>query len=171
MRVLIMCLISLLMMNVTAEEQPFSVVLADDVWDGVEVPVGQQCEKFGGQGSTPSLSLSNIPKGTNAIVMAYSDRSYQAMDQGGHGKFAYQLGEKVNAVKIPSLAGHSFQLPANFYLIEAHRAPTWDRAGAYLPPCSGGKGNEYYLTVRAVKVVAGGIREVLAVVEVELGKY
>lgn len=49
----------------------------------------------------------------------------------------------------------------NYYLIEAQRASKWDKVGAYLPPYSGRKGNEYYVTMRAVNVVDGGIREAL----------
>ncbi len=74
-------------------------------------------------------------------------------------------------IEVPPVRGHTFDLPVPFFLIEAQRAPLWDKAGAYLPPCSGGKGNEYYVTVRAVKEVNGGIREVLGQAEVSLGQY
>ncbi len=164
-------LLSLLTLNTYADKQPMNVSLADVAWDGKRVPAGQQCDKFGGNGSTPLLAIQQIPAGANAIVMEYSDRSYQPMDQGGHGKFGYRIQPNSKIANIPSLAGHTFNLPAKFFLIEAQRAPAWDKEGAYLPPCSGGKGNDYYVTIKAVKEVDGGIREVLAEVEVSLGKY
>jgi MFS superfamily sulfate permease-like transporter len=154
-----------------AEVKSFSALLTDPVWNGKEIPANQQCEKFGGKGTTPRLSIQQIPAGANAIVMEYSDRTYQPMDLGGHGKFGYRIEANLSFVNIPSVTGHTFDLPQGFFLIQAQRAPTWDRAGAYLPPCSGGKGNDYYVTVKAVKEINGGIREVLGETEVRLGKY
>ncbi len=164
-------LVSMLGFNAYADNKPLSVSLADPTWDGKTVPAGQHCGKFGGKGATPLLTIQQIPAGTNALITEYSDRTYKPMDNGGHGKFGYRISSNLTEVNIPSVAGHTFDLPENFYLIEAQRAPTWDKQGAYLPPCSGGKGNDYYVTVRAVKEVNGGIREVLGEVEVPLGKY
>jgi hypothetical protein len=164
-------LLILLTGNVYADNNPMSVSLANPEWDGIKIPTGQQCEKFGGKGTTPQLVVDKIPTETNAIVMEYSDRSYQPMDHGGHGKFGYRIQPSTSTVSIPSVAGHTFELPKGFFLIKAQRAPTWDKAGAYLPPCSGGKGNEYYVTVKAVKEVNGGIQEVMGESEVILGKY
>ncbi len=164
-------LLSLFMVSVNAEEQSLTASFVDSAWNGEQVPMGQECEKFGGEGVTPTLKIENIPVDANAIVMAYSDRSYQPMDHGGHGQFGYRFDTSTTTVTIPSLAGHTFEMPDNYYLIEAQRAPKWDKAGAYLPPCSGGMGNEYYVTIRAVKVVDGGIREVLGSTELNLGKY
>ncbi|MES9862455.1 MAG: type 1 glutamine amidotransferase domain-containing protein [Candidatus Thiodiazotropha sp. LLP2] len=70
--------------------------------------------------------------------------------------------------KMPFLM---FDLPDNFFLIEAQRAPSWDMEGAYLPPCSGGKGNDYYVTIKAVSEINGGIRKILSEVELPLGQY
>ncbi|MCG7985316.1 MAG: hypothetical protein JAY90_21540 [Candidatus Thiodiazotropha lotti] len=164
-------LLALLTANVNADNKLLNVTIADSAWDGDRVPAGQQCEKFGGQGATPALTIRQIPTGANAIVMAYSDRTYRAMDRGGHGKFGYRIQPNTSAVDIPSIPGHTFDLPKGLFLIEAQRAPTWDKAGAYLPPCSGGKGNDYYITVKAVKEVDSGIREVLGQFEVSLGVY
>ncbi len=171
MKYSVFILLSMLAANAYSDNKPLNVSLADPAWDGKTVPTGQQCEKFGGTGSTPLLTVQQIPEGTNAVVMEYSDRTYQAMDRGGHGKFAYRVPQSSSTVDIPSVTGHTFDLPKGFFLIEAQRAPTWDKEGAYLPPCSGGKGNDYYVTVKAVKEVDGGIREVLGETEVALGKY
>jgi len=157
--------------NAYSDSALLEVSLADPAWDGKEIPVGQQCQKFDGEGSTPILAVQHIPDGANAVVMEYSDRTYQPMDSGGHGKFGYRIPPGSSTVSIPSVTGHTFDLPDGFFLIEAQRAPTWDKEGAYLPPCSGGKGNDYYVTVKAVKEIDSKIREVLGEVEVALGKY
>lgn len=164
-------LLSLFTFIAYADNKPLDVSLADPAWNGKLVPAGQQCGKFGGKGATPLLSIRQIPEGANAVVMEYSDRSYQPMDNGGHGKIGFRIQPDSTTVNIPSVAGHQFDLPDDFFLIEAHQAPTWDKEGAYLPPCSGGKGNDYYVTVKAVKEVDGDIQEVLGEVEVALGKY
>lgn len=161
----------LLAVNAYADNNPFKASLGDSTWDGKKVPESQRCHKFGGKGVTPMLTVHQIPAQANAIVMEYSDRTYEPMDRGGHGKFGYRIQSNSSTVTIPSVAGHTFDLPPGFFLIEAQRAPTWDTPGAYLPPCSGGKDDEYYVTVKAVKEVDGGIREVLETTEVPLGKY
>ena len=57
---------------------------ADAAWDGVKVPAGQQCQKFDGKNpSTPKLTVSQIPTGTNSIVLEYSDRDSEKMNNGG----------------------------------------------------------------------------------------
>ena len=49
---------------------------ADQSWDGVKVPTGQQCQKFGGTNpATPKLIISEIPPESNALVLEYSDRN------------------------------------------------------------------------------------------------
>lgn len=126
------------------------IALADPAWDGQKIPKGQQCRKFGGHGETPALSVDGIPAGANALIMEFSDRSHQPMDNGGHGKIGFRIDPGTTVVTIPSVPGHTFDLPAGFFLVAAHRNPSWDKAGAYMPPCSGGKGNLYYVTVKAV---------------------
>jgi hypothetical protein len=91
------------------------------------------------------------------------------MDNGGHGKIGYRISHED--VLVPSLPGHSFELPDGFFLVEAQRAPTWDKAGAYLPPCSGGKGNRYAVTVKAVEVSKGEVIRVLEQTTLSMGSY
>jgi hypothetical protein len=172
MNINMIALPAILLINTSAyAANTLNASLIDSAWNSKKVPDGQQCEKFGGNGSTPKIRVHDIPSGTNAIIMEYSDRSYQPMDLGGHGKFAYRIKDNVSEIDVPSVIGHTFRLPESFFLIEAQRAPSWDKAGAYLPPCSGGKGNEYYVTIKAVKEIDGGIREVLGQTEVSLGQY
>lgn len=158
-----LAVISMMSANVFALEAKF----ADTAWDGKQIPAGQQCQKFAGQNpSTPALIVSDIPAGTNAIVLAYSDRDSAKMNNGGHGIMQFTLHSSAHQVTIPSVTGHSFDLPAEFKMIEAHRSPGWDKAGAYMPPCSGGKGHAYYVTIKTLtddKVSASTL--------LEMGKY
>ncbi|MDA7745937.1 hypothetical protein N8878_01210 [Psychromonas sp.] len=143
------------------------VTLVDGAWDGMTIPSGQQCQKFGGQDPmTPKLSVTGIPAGTDLIVLEYSDRDSEKMNNGGHGMMSYAIDSTLTEVVIPSVAGHSFELPAQFAMIEAHRSPGWDKAGAYMPPCSGGKGHAYYVTVKTMK----GDMETSSTV-LEMGKF
>lgn len=137
---------------VSTQALAFDAKFADDTWDGIKVPAGQQCQKFGGQNpATPPLIIKGIPAGSNAIVLEYSDGDYAPMDKGGHGRISFMLDSSANEVTVPSVAGHTFDLPAAFKVLEAHRNPDWDTAGAYMPPCSGGKGHAYYVTLKATQ--------------------
>ena len=145
----------------------FDAKFADEAWNGNKVPAGQQCQKFGGNNpATPRLIVSGIPPESNALVLEYSDRDYEKMDKGGHGKMRFMFDPQKSEVEVPSVFGHTFDIPKEFKLIEAHRGPGWDKAGAYMPPCSGGKGNEYYITIQAVKD-----EKVTATTILEMGKY
>ena len=128
------------------------VKLTDPVWDGVKIPVGQQCDKFGGESpATPKLHITHIPAGSDSIVLEYSDRDSKKMDNGGHGRMSYNIDSTSKTMDIPSVPGHSFELPEKFTMIEAHRGAGWDKEGAYMPPCSGGNNHAYYVTVKAMK--------------------
>jgi len=147
------------------------VKFTDMSWNGTQVPSGQQCLKFGGENpATPRLTVSDIPEGTTAIVMEYSDRAYKPNDNGGHGKLGYKVKPKTKEVIIPSVKGHTFELPPQFFSVAVHRGAGWDKEGAYLPPCSGGNKHPYYVTVKAVQQ-AGGKMAVLAKTVVEMGVY
>lgn len=156
-----------------AEENNNNMVatLVDSIWTGDKVPDGQQCQKFNGHGSTPRIRVNNIPKKSNAIVVEYSDKTYKAMDNGGHGKIGYYIDERMTEVTIPPIKGHIFNLPESFFIVQPQQAPKWDKAGAYLPPCSGGSGNVYVATVKAVHVSHGKVDREIATVEVSLGVY
>lgn len=78
----------------------------------------------------------------------------------------FMIDPQKSQVEVPSVLGHTFDIPKEFTLIEAHRSPSWDKAGAYMPPCSGGKNNEYYVTIKAVKD-----DKVTASTVLEMGKY
>ena len=149
-----------------------NVQFADTLWNGVKVPDNQQCNKFGGNAETPSLKVSNIPLKANTLIVEYSDRDASHMDNGGHGKVGYTIPSNTPVVTIPSIKGHTFELPENFFVVSPHANPSWDKAGAYMPPCSGGRGNRYYATVKAVyEAPEGQQSELLGKGKIELGKY
>ena len=150
--------------------QEIEARFTDAAWDGVAVPDGQQCGRFEGHGTTPALAVQNIPEAANLLVLEFSDRSFQAMDNGGHGKVGYAIQAGVGSAEVPSAPGHTTELPEGFSVVAEHQAPTWDTAGAYLPPCSGGRGNAYYVTVKAVHRMGEELHELASVV-LEMGKY
>lgn len=146
------------------------VSFADETWDGATVPAGHQCQKFGGTQGSPALRVNGIPEQANALILEFSDRSYAPMDKGGHGKVGYEIPPGNSTAEVPSIPPHTTTLPDGFWTVAEHGAPKWDKPGAYLPPCSGGKGNEYYLTVRAVERKGDEMKELGRTV-VEMGKY
>jgi len=120
-------------------------------WDGNRVPEGQHCDRFDGSGSTPPLEITGLPEGTDAVIVEYSDRDSRQMNNGGHGKLGLRVDAGTTQVSFPAVPGHTFDLPDGVFLVKAHRNPDWATAGAYMPPCSGGQGNTYYLTVIAAR--------------------
>lgn len=164
-------LIGALGLMLSLPTQAFVAELADPAWNGKAVPKGMQCQKFGGEGPrTPALMISEIPENTNILIFEYSDRSHQPMDNGGHGKFGFAINEQTGSTWVPQVSGHSFELPKGFFMIEAHRNPNWDKAGAYMPPCSGGRNNSYYVTVKAAQLKDDQLK-IHAETVLELGKY
>ena len=130
--------------------------------------------RFGGiEPGTPELKVGGIPATADALVVEYTDGSWGSV--GWHGKIGFNIEPGATTSVIPSVPGHSFDLPEGFFLIAEHRAPHWDRAGAYLPPCSGagGSGNSYYATVKAiVKAKSDGEKSLLLAEDtIQLGKF
>lgn len=148
------------------------IQLTDPAWDGRSIPPGQHCRWAGGHGSTPPLRIDGIPQGANALIVEFSDHSWFPMDHGGHGSIGIRLQPGQRSASLPVIAGESFQLPAGLFLEHAHRGGRGE-PGAYLPPCSGGRGNHYYATVRAVYKPQRPEEtpRLLAEESIELGKY
>lgn len=161
---------SLLVLPLAVTASDLQAKFVDPVWDGAAVPDGYQCQKFGGTHGSPALHVNGIPARTNALVLEFSDRSYAPMDHGGHGKLGYAIEPGSTSVQVPSVPPHTTALPAGFWTVAEHSAPDWDKPGTYLPPCSGGRGNAYYVTVKAV-VHEGDDIEELAETILEMGKY
>lgn len=152
----------------TAENAaPLSVAFADSAWTGISIPARQQCRRFGGQGATPALTVSGVPKRAEAVVVSFNDESYAAMNGGGHGVLRFAVGDQPT-VTLPSVPGETDALPQGVTVVAPHRSVQWfGTAGAYGPPCSGGKGNLYSADVQAVD----GDGDVLAAGKIVLGRY
>lgn len=158
----------LLTLALSAQAQTrLTVRFANPSWNGVTIPVGQQCPKYGGAGATPSLNVFDLPPGTAALLLEFSEKG-TALDNGGLGRIGYAVGKGVSSAQVPSAPGNSMVLPSGFFLIRTHLGD--DKPGAYLPPCSGGKGARYFLVVRALDA-ANKEGKVLGEGRLELGKY
>ncbi len=155
-----------LALSVQAETR-LTVRFANPAWNGVTIPAGQQCPKQGGAGTTPALNVFDLPPGTAALLLEFSEKG-STLDNGGMGRIGYTVGKGVNSAQVPSVPGNSMTLPAGFFLVSPHQGN--DKPGAYLPPCSGGKGTRYVLVVRALDA-PNKEGKVLGEGRLELGKY
>lgn len=148
------------------------VTFTDPEWDGITIPDGQQCSMFGGEGASPEILVNNIPEGANAVTVSFSDRTYKPNDLGGHGIIGVWVLDQQESITIPSVPGESSDLPEGMFIVSEYRSNRGS-GGAYLPPCSGGNGNEYYATVQAVYVgqTDDEVSQVLGEAVIELGVY
>ncbi len=149
-----------------------TVSFASPVWDGIKVPSGQQCKKYGGKGATPSLVVSGIPAGANAVIVEFNDMTYAPLSyDGGHGKVGFWVSGSTATLK--SVPGGTAKMPAGTFLEARNRAGgAWASPG-YLPPCSGGRGNTYAAVLKAVykPKVEGEKGRLLAIGRITLGTY
>jgi hypothetical protein len=68
------------------EAADLQVTITDPAWGGKKVAKGQQCKKFGGNGSTPPMKVTDIPAGTVSIVVEFNDKTFEKLSRkGGHG--------------------------------------------------------------------------------------
>ena len=125
---------------------------ADTKWDGKRVPKDEVCSDFNKKGGvSPQLKITNLPKGTTKVVMSYNDETVQKMNNGGHGIVSYKVNGSDSSIVIPSIKGETFTLPSNFKSKKAHAGTQFGKTpGAYLPPCSGGRGNTYSVLIEAI---------------------
>ena len=154
-----------LMAASAASAQSFTAELAPP-WDGTDVPGGEQCRLFNGNGATPMIILQGLPEGTVQMRVEFNDKSYGPLaNNGGHGVIGF-LVSGPNAV-LPAVPGMTADLPAGAEVLAAARSSGQYASPGYLPPCSGGRGNRYMADVIALD--AGGAE--LARVAAELGRY
>jgi len=147
----------------------FGVMINDLRWRDQTIPEGQQCKRDGGNGASPRMLVGRLPKGTNRVLLEFSDRTDKKLNNGGMGRIALQVSEGATGVMVPSIPGHSFELPSDrMILLEAHRGD--DVPGAYLPPCSGGLMHLYTVKVMAARH-ENGETTILAAENVILGYY
>ncbi len=156
--------------NVNADD--LTVEFADSAWDGIDIPEGQHCKKFGGSGSTPPLTVYNIPAEANAIVVEFNDRDYQPLSKkGGHGKVGFEIEMGAGTVQLPAVPGGTKKMPDGAWLVKKNRATGAWRSPGYLPPCSGGNGNTYFADVLAVVKTSKKKYKVIDKVRITLGRY
>ncbi len=159
--------------------RPFTILydlkisFTDTTWNGKTIPAGQQCPAFGGKGATPGLSIGNIPAKANALILAFNNMSELSLDNGGQGRIGYRFTQGTQTITLPPVPGNTFDLPEPFFVIAAHRKPFQSKPGAYLPPCSGGKGDYYYLIVKAIWLPDSTDMppEILGQGKIPLGRY
>ena len=129
-----------------------SATFTDDIWKKAKVPESEVCSNFNTKaGSTPSISLENIPMNTDKIILTFSDETFKGMRDGGHGIISYAVPKDSTSLIIPSVTGETFDLPTGFASVVKHRGWKFGKTeGAYLAPCSGGKGNTYSVVIKAM---------------------
>lgn len=158
---------ALLLAGSPVAAEDLQVSFADPAWTGKEIPEGQHCKKFGGDGATPPLKVSGIPEGTSAILVEFNDKSFQPLSRkGGHGIVGFRHSGGNEAV-LPAVPGGTTETPDGTWIEKKNRATGAWRSPGYLPPCSGGRGNRYSAVVKAVN--ADG--KTLAKARISLGRY
>jgi hypothetical protein len=145
------------------------VSFVDEKWNGKVIPLDEVCSNYNIEaGSTPGLFIDNLPDGAKKVIMKFNDKTFTKMDNGGHGILSYEIEEGSTNVEIPPQIGETFDLDEGFKVVEAHTGTRFKKkAGAYLAPCSGGKGNTYTVDISIVD----SENNVLATKELVLGKY
>ncbi len=147
----------------------FRAEFTDPAWNGETIPKGQQCSEYDGAGATPPIRVSGLPEGTNAVLVAFNDESYEPLStDGGHGIVGFDVDVANATAVLLSVPGDTVELP-NGVWIEADNRDDIGVVG-YLPPCSGGTGNLYSATLFAVQY-RGEDYEVLAETYLQLGRY
>ncbi len=167
-------LASLCFVTAACAEETLTVRLSDAAWNGKKVPADQVCKKFGStNAASPALLIEAIPAGADALIVSFNDETYAPMDKGGHGVLRYAHNQSATA-QLVSVPGETDNLPAGVVAHIKHRGTGWSgTGGAYLPPCSGGRGNTYTLNVAAVKMQADAstVAETLATGKITIGNY
>jgi len=147
----------------------FSATFVNKIWNKVEVPKSEVCSNYNTRpGKTPTIALTNIPTGASKIILAFSDETFAGMRDGGHGVIAYKIPKKTLNITVPSIKGETFDIPKNFSIVTGHRGGKFGKTeGAYLAPCSGGKGNTYSVEIKAVD----NANKTLGTTSLTLGKF
>lgn len=147
----------------------FSATFVDKKWNKIEVPKSEVCSNYNTRaGNTPAIALTHIPVGTSKIILAFSDETFAGMRNEGHGVISYKIPKVTSSITVPSIEGETFDLPKNFSIVTQHRGGQFGKKeGAYLAPCSGGKGNTYSVIIKAVD----NDDKILGSTSLTLGKY
>lgn len=163
------CLIATLVLSSSVMATDIDVSFVDEKWNGKVVPLDEVCSDYNIEaGSTPGLYIENLPAGAKKIILKFNDKTFTKMDNGGHGVLSYKIEDETSNIEIPPQYGETFDLNEGFEVVTAHTGTRFNKkAGAYLPPCSGGKGNTYTVDISIVDEE----NNILSTKEVVLGKY
>ena len=95
--------------------------------------------------------LLSYTEGTAQINVEFNDESYRPLStDGGHGIIGFTVTPAGGAATLPSVPGYTADLPEGAMVVaKARTRAPYDSEG-YLPPCSGGMGNTYSATLRAL---------------------
>ncbi|MCH9741285.1 MAG: hypothetical protein K0U38_10695 [Epsilonproteobacteria bacterium] len=161
--------------EVSEDKVKLNITFIDKKWDGVTVPKEEVCSDHNKEGGeSPALSINNLPTQTNYMILSFSDETFKGMRNGGHGTIGYEVKEGSSSLTIPSVKGETFTLPTGFKLVREHQGVQFGKQeGAYLPPCSGGSGNQYTLDVKAIHKPTDGKGKyiLLGDANISLGRY
>ena len=154
-------------------EAPAALTLAfaDAKWDGKTVPADEVCKPYGAKNPmSPALQVAGIPAGADTLIVEFNDLTYTPLSTGGgHGAFSLAIPSGASSMTVPSVPAETTQLPAGITQVKLHGGGVKGLgAGAYLPPCSGGRGNLYQARVHAVD---SATHRVLGQGEIKLGRY
>jgi|TARA_R110002050_G_scaffold258602_1_gene397972 hypothetical protein len=167
--VLIYSALSSLLFSSSLLASDIEVSFTDKKWDGKIIPLDEVCSNYNVEaGSTPGLYIENLPDGAKKVILKFNDKTFTKMDNGGHGILSFDIEEDVTNVEIPPQIGETFELDEGFSVVNAHTGTRFGKQeGAYLAPCSGGKGNTYTVDIS----ILNSDGKVLASKELVLGKY
>jgi len=122
------------------------IEFVDSMWDGKTIPPEQQCPTRGAgvNPHTPKLKISDLPAGTKYLLMIITDENYGG--KGDHGIFRLKIPSGAKEIIFPRIYQLKKEMPAGVTIEKANAWHSWVgvRAGHYLAPCSGGRGNNYY---------------------------
>lgn len=131
---------------------PLRISFTSPEWTGNAIPTGAQCRVQGGTKGSPALTVEGIPAGATDLLVAFNDLSYPPLSTGGgHGTIRVPVPAGATRVLVPSVPSETTNLPAGVSMEAPHRGDVPGvQPGAYLAPCSGGRGNVYQAQVLAV---------------------
>ena len=135
-------------------------------WDGKRVPKGQHCKLHSGNGSTPPMKVTNLPKGTVEVHIEFNDKNYPPLSSGGgHGIIGYPV--SGSSADLYSVEGMKGKLKGKAYVVRKARSTGRYASQGYLPPCSGGRNNMYAAVVKAMDAS----NKVIEKVRLNIGRY
>ncbi len=109
----------------------------DSAWNGTTLPKGQECKKNGGNGATPAMNVTNVPKDTVQFHVAYSDVSWKGGQNGFHGIIGHSHsgGNQASLISVPGDIVKNF--PPGTSLVKDNQGfKGWAIHKGYMPPCS-----------------------------------